>query len=80
LATFYCFHISSSSIKEKCSKVDLRREKAMLETNDERPEVATATNSLGTEVVNPQDQYPEKSERPAVKPAPGRLPARASRR
>jgi hypothetical protein len=54
----------------------------MLETKDERPEVATATNSLGTEIANPQDQYPdpEESERPVAKPAPGRLPARASRR
>ena len=52
----------------------------MLETKDERPEVATATNGLGTEIANPQDQYLEESEPPVAKPAPGRLPARASRR
>ena len=51
----------------------------MSEMEDVKTGVAPANKTDGNEITNPQSDKYVKSEDPITKPAPARLPARASR-
>jgi hypothetical protein len=51
----------------------------MPEIKVEEPRVVPASETVDSEIANPQDQNGANGEDPQTKPATGRLPARASR-